>query len=289
MKQEIQIRLTQGLLCSFVKSTPEYISLFKSKPPVIDHYAIIDLPSEHSGIPHLKTLFEQCGLVEKGCGYLPQKQNDFLWMADPDFVHTSPTQASPQVVVADFRKSELSAGTRKIVEKYAKYYSPYEPKPIVDALIKHINTRPWPQPTYLEYLSVAEENPLLAWVLLFGRKVNHFGIGIYAMGEYASLQEFNTTIQAKHGIKLNPAGGIIKGNQACGIEQSATLGATILVDFDGKLVEVNDCFLEFVWRHPNTLKPTKMGDYYLDFLPTNADKVIESLYINSHTATQNPG
>lgn len=286
MKQEIQGKLKDKLWDSYVKSLPEFPKIFGSTQLIIDHYAIIDLPSRHSGIPHLKAAFEMFGLKERGQGYLPQKQNDFLWLADSCFEDMEPAKATPQVVLADFRLNELSTSTRKIVEKYAKYRDEdfdlelfkmaTEDDLMVNQLVKHVNTRPWPQPSLGEYLSVNEENPLLAWVLLFGRRVNHFGIGIYAMGEHSSLHSFNTAIQEK--ITLSPIGGLIKGDEACGIEQSSTIGAAVQVNFDGKIIETNDCFLEFVWRHPITNTPKKMRDYYMDFLPTNADKVIESLY-----------
>src|SRR3990167_6247212 len=69
----------------------------------LDHFAIIDLPSLQSGVVPLKEMFETIGFVSRGQGYLPDKQNDFLWMAEYNSEQLTVAQALPQVVVADFR------------------------------------------------------------------------------------------------------------------------------------------------------------------------------------------
>ncbi len=292
MKQKIQIRLKEKLWNAYSNSIPELPLIFKNVLPVIDHYAIIDLPSKHSGIGYWKSIFEICGLEQRGSGYLAKKQNDFIWIADPLIEHASILESTPQVVLADFRMEELSKKTQQIIQKYSNYIDskfdidylyklenePSAVDVIADEIANHVNLRPWPQPTLNEYLSVNEENPLLAWVLLFGRKVNHFGIGVHAMGNYKTFSEFNKDIQDNYQIKLNDIDGIIKGSPSCGIEQSSTIGALTSIRFNDKVIQINDSFLEFAWRHAIVPNPKKMGDYYLDFLPDNADKVIESLY-----------
>jgi hypothetical protein len=292
MLYDIQKLLTQKLWDGYLKNVPKLSKIFGDLNPVLDHYAIIDLSSKHSGISHLTKIFELLGFIKRGEGYLPDKQNDFIWLTAHKTIENKPELALPQVVLADFRNDEFTIKTRMIVEKYTKYEENFlntnvlEPllKPrceeiIVDKVARYLNIRPWPQPTLKEYMQVKEENPLLAWVLLFGRKVNHFGIGVYAMEKYNNLEEFNKYISTLPEIHLNHEGGAIKGHPSLGIEQSSTLGESILINFDGKLVEVNDSFMEFVWRHPIKSSPIIMEDYYLDFIPANANKVVESLYI----------
>src|SRR3990167_5495295 len=87
------------------------------KPLPLDHFAIIDLPSPHTGIPILRDIFLLLGFKEHGKGYLPDKHNDFLWMADQDCANMPALLAPPQAVVADFRLNEMPPNVRYIIEK----------------------------------------------------------------------------------------------------------------------------------------------------------------------------
>ena len=90
-----------------------------SQLPILDHLAIIDLPGENTGISELKRIFSAIGFSLQGEGYLPEKQNDFVWLAANDSDGAPATTVLPQIVVADFRPDELPKNVRDIVLKYS--------------------------------------------------------------------------------------------------------------------------------------------------------------------------
>ena len=88
--------------------------------PVLDHFAVIDLPGPHTGIPQLSKCFSAIGFIEEGKDYLADKQNDFLWMAESNIRELPAASALPQVVVADFRLEAMPVEIREIIEKYSE-------------------------------------------------------------------------------------------------------------------------------------------------------------------------
>lgn len=262
----------------------------------VDHFAIIDLKSNNSGIDYMQRIFEIVGLYRRGAGYLPDKQNDFIWMTTDKNLSMLPSEALPQAVLADFRYEELSATNAKILMKYAEKSMSMdmaavesimragdeeEQDKLATAITKHLTTRQWPKPTKKEFLSVHEENQLAAWVLLYGRSVNHFGISLYQPCPYTSLSDFNTALENKFGLELNYNGGLIKGSKDVGLEQSSLLGVMQNVECSDAEVEVRNCFMEFVWRFPKKDNPKVLSDYFCDFVSQNANNVIESLFIQN--------
>lgn len=256
---------------------------------VLDHFAVIDLPSTQSGISELTQLFSAIGYCEQGRGYLADKQNDFLWMAEEDCAQTNALQALPQVVVADFRLHELPEKVRNIIKKYA---AQTKPSPLAE--IKHLTSpeaisqricaylisgRDWPLPTVNDFMAVHEFNELLAWVLVFGRRPNHFTISVHLLPGFTNLSEFNEFIEKEIKLSLNAEGGLIKGTLASGIAQSSTKGALRKIQLADGEVELPTDFTEFVWRYPvSTTQPVLWKDYFTGFIAQHADCVIESLY-----------
>ncbi len=286
----------QSLWDSYEKSIPYIGQLFNDHSYTLDHFAIIDLPSHSSGIPHLKKIFGELGFLQKGSGYLPDKQNDFLWMAFKGVEKQKAECSTPQTVIADFRLDELSSTTRRVIHKYtstikafdytgfaqlakdARHGNKTAEDHLAAAAAQELWSRPWSLPTTKDYLLVKEENQLLAWVLLHGRKVNHFGISIHLNNRYTSLESFNKDIIGSKFVKLNNFAGEVKGNREGGIEQSSTLGREELTPTADGEVLANNSFIEFVWRFPLNDNPLYWGDYYNGFIPKNANNVIESIY-----------
>lgn len=256
---------------------------------VLDHFAIIDLPSTHSGISALRELFSLIGYQERGRGYLPDKQNDFLWMAEEDSPHCTALEALPQVVVADFRLHELPSDIKNIIEKYAAQTTAppladikqlTNPAEISRVICDYLNTgRDWPLPTVSDFLTVHKFNELLAWVLVFGRKPNHFTVSVHLLSSFQDLADFNRFIEQDMGLPLNPDGGFIKGKKESGIAQSSTKGTLRKVQLADGEVELPTDFTEFVWRFPiSSATPVMWRDYFTGFVAQHADYVIESLY-----------
>lgn len=289
----IKHKIIECLWDNYVPSIPYYKTVFSQKP-TIDHLAIIDLPaSEYTGISFMKAIFTRIGFKESGTGYLSDKQNDFIWVTDEKANLSQAKNSLPQVVLADFRINLFSAKVQKILQKYINQAIPFNfdefdkllninnETTAVKMLCDFLLHRSWGMPTVVEYNTVKEENQLLAWALLFGRKVNHFGVNIAFENKYSDLRDFNTYIKTLNYTELNSIEGEVKGGAHQGIAQSSTLGQAIIIDTaDGK-VETHNSFMEFVWRYPKTDNPIMWGDYFTGFVADNANKVIESLYDNS--------
>lgn len=252
---------------------------------VLDHIAIIDLGFGSSNRVELAGLFQELGFEIKGSGYLPEKNNDFLWMSQKNSSELLPEDAAPQIVFGDFRIEKLSNNVRDIVEQYGSYQKKFDldklktlmsknlAQEAVELIFSYLECKPWPLIPKEHYQLVEKENPLLAWVLMFGRTANHFGVDVQFSTKYNGLSEFNEDA-AKI---LNDGIGVIKGSKEIGIEQSSSLGK--IVHLDAVDIFVRGPFLEFVWRHPIKDRPLLWGDYYRGFIPDNANKIIESVYL----------
>ncbi len=265
-----------------------------STPFVLDHFAVIDLPSVRSGISELGQIFSAIGYREHGRGYLPEKQNDFLWMAEEDSAQCSARDALPQVVVADFRLDEMPGDVRNIIEKYVAHTVNSPLAEIKELLAKNDVAadkisqlicdylkagRDWPLPTVSDFLTVRAFNELLAWVLVFGRKPNHFTVSVHLLSGFTDLADFNRFIEHDMRLSLNPDGGLIKGKKESGIAQSSTKGVLRKIQLADGEVELPTDFTEFVWRYPvSSSTPVMWNDYFTGFVAQHADYVIESLY-----------
>jgi hypothetical protein len=244
----------------------------------------------------LKQIFSRIGFVLQGSGYLPDKVNDFIWMMPRENIEKMAKDSLPQVVLADFRINLLSLEAQKIIQKVVCNMTPFDFElfdeylvelqkgnagsinSIVDMVYDYINLPPQIFPTLAEYNYIKHENPLIAWTMLLGRKVNHFGVSLHLKDDVQNLQSYIHNLNLKYQVELNNLGGVIKGSRSLGIEQSSTVGEKLMVTLDGQNVEVRDCFLEFVWRFSAKENPMLWSDYFTGFIPYNANSVIESLY-----------
>jgi hypothetical protein len=263
----------------------------------LDHFAVIDLPGPNTGIYHMKQIFSNMGYIERGKDYLAEKQNDFLWMTEEDSLFSDVKEVLPQAVIADFRSEELPHEVQEIIEKYARLALPtpvFNIKKLAEHIIRgdkvagevlnsickrYFNGRDWPLPTVNEYLQVKEFNELLAWVLVFGRKPNHFTLSVHLMGGFDSIEDFATFVRDEAQLPLNTEGSLIKGGPDYGIAQGATQGIVQKHRLSDGEIEIAGDFVEFVWRFPvNEQKTQLWTDYFTGFVAKFADRVIESLY-----------
>lgn len=306
MLKQLRQNIVQQLWATYCSTSPQ-IRLIENalkqrgvQKIILDHFALIDLPGPNTGIPHLSQLFTTLGYAVRGQDYLAEKQNDFLWLAEIDSADHDARDVLPQIVVADFRLEEMPLDIKKIIEKYAqqsKAFSHTELKQLVsqvaagdsraetyarEKIITYFTGRDWPLPTVKEFHTVHEFNELLAWVLIFGRRPNHFTLSIHLLNHFAHLDDFHHFIDALS-IPLNQDGGLIKGGETAGIAQSSTMGLPQIVKLSDGDIEIPTEFVEFVWRYPRVLsdqKPKLWKDYFTGFIAQHADHVIESLYIN---------
>lgn len=277
----------------FIQDIPRFYGVFKNKLPALDHFAIIDLSGSNCGISYLQNILERIGFEKRGSGFLSEKANDFIWLAEPNVEKKPADLILPQVVIADFRSDMLSKRNQEIINKYASQTAPFDFEYLdrllskqteenqlkaAEFIFSYLKQRPWNLPTVDEFNSVSDENQLIAWVLALGRKVNHFGVNISLLGEFQSLAEFNRKIASENGFLLNNQNGEIKGNKAVMLQQSSSIGQEITVQLKDGEIKLHDSFLEFVWRFSNKSSPKLFGDYYMNFIPEHADNIIESLY-----------
>lgn len=264
----------------------------------LDHFAIIDLPGPNSGISQLKQIFTLLGFQESGNGYLSEKQNDFIWLHEENCENEIASDVLPQIVIADFRLHELPLNVRTIIEKYAQHIVPLPLLNIeklchavkngdktaqallISIVLKQFNGRAWPIPCIEDYEKVKTANELLAWVLVFGRQVNHFGISVHHMNKFNNLKDFNDFLKNKLGTQFNSRELEIKGNEQIGIEQSSTADHPIKIALEDGEIEIPSPFIEFVWRYPKIPDTPAIlwKDYYNNFYAPNANRVIESVF-----------
>lgn len=306
MLKQLRQTVIQNLWNSYRASTAQIQSIEQGLcqrgiiKPALDHFAIIDLPGPHTGIPHLAQIFSAIGYLPQGRDYLADKQNEFLWMAEVDSIRAPAKDVLPQVVVADFWLDELPPAIRKIIEKYSSQAAPSPvrdihklsgraylgdmdaAKQIAHILSHYFSGRDWPLPTVNEFNTVKEFNELLAWVLVFGRRPNHFTLSVHLMPGFLDLAEFHRFIEDDVQLKLNREGGVMKGGAATGIAQGSTTGITEKVKLADGDVELPTGFVEFVWRYPqdpSCTKPVLWDEYFTGFIAQHANRVIESLYV----------
>jgi hypothetical protein len=264
-----------------------------------DHFALIDLPGPYTGIGPLSYLFSLLGYEIRGSDYLVEKQNKFVWLAVTSIATQKAGEALPQVVVADFHREVLDPEVRKIIDTYAALAKPLAiqqlhclqkrilerdavaVQELVALVVAYLKGRDWPLPTVKEFEIVRRHNELLAWVLVMGRQINHFGWAIHLSKKFTDLTTFNHFVSNKLNIPLNKEGGLIKGGRKQGIEQSATAAITKSIHLADGTVDLSDRFIEFVWRYPvcsSNATPVLWKDYFNGFVASNADRVVESLY-----------
>lgn len=268
----------------------------KIRQPILDHFAVIDLPGPHSGMRELIRLFSAIGYSYQGHEYLAEKQNDFTWMAEHDSSGRPAADVLPQVVVADFRLEEMPAAVSDIIIKYSRQAPPspaveieklaeratqqdeQAAQQLINVFTQYLAGREWPLPTVREFETVREFNELIAWVLVFGRRPNHFTLSIHLLPEFENLMCFHEFIEHEAGLPLNQDGGVIKGGIATGIEQGSTAGTPEIIQLADGTVELPLGFVEFVWRFQNKAAPKLWEDYFTGFVGNHANRVIQSLY-----------
>lgn len=303
--KQIRSQLIQELWRSYKQSLPAAATLAtaleaRGEKIILDHLAIIDLPSRYSGIPTLVQIFSALGYIVQGCDYLPEKQNDFTWMVESDALDQPVNTVLPQVVVADFRLDELPISIRKIIESYTAYIKASPLREIqqlsgkaflgdhsaatqlLQLLHLYFTHRQWPLPTVADFQQVREANELLAWVLVFGHIPNHFTISSHLMSNFPSFSHFIRFVEHELLLPLNQEEGKIKGNSKVGIQQASTIGSIENIELADSKIFAPGRFIEFVWRYSlNKSAPCLWNDYFTGFISSHANRVIESLYRQS--------
>jgi hypothetical protein len=274
----------------------------RGKQPILDHFAIIDLPGPKSGIPALKAIFSSIGFVEGGRDYIPEKQNPFMWLKEENAEGSPVAEVLPKIVIADFDLKALPYEVCRVITNQASQAA--DPplaqiaelsrrasqgdkgaaETLVELIATYLISPPKTRPSFDELETVMKFNELLGWVLLFRKEVNHFGLSVYLDGGFSSLVELNDAIAQVPGLHLShTALTAIKGSPECGIEQSATVHSQQKFNLDGGIASIPNGFVEFVWRHRIASAPLREGSdpwdsYFQGFFSQFASRVVESLH-----------
>lgn len=272
------------------------VKFLNPKSLTLDHFALIDLfPGHSSGISFLNQLFSPLGYIPGGRDYLPEKQNEFMWLTPLEAEHQKMQDVSPQIVIADFNPNDIDTKIGNIILKYTSKIAPFpfplfhrlcgetyrglqtSAEQLIKLILSFIDKPAEILPTYQEYGVIKEYNELLAWALVFGRKINHFGINVEFLEDYANLEAFNHMMTHTLHLPLNQKEGLIKGDAYHAIAQSSTEGELMEIQLQDKKITLQGPFMEFVWRASRG--NSKMWtDYFTGFIGQQATKVVESVY-----------
>ncbi len=139
MLEQIRKQIINILWQKFIQSIPNCEIIFASFEPILDHLAIIDINSADSGIQTLQTIFQKLGFTQRGKGYIPEKVNDFIWMAEKEATIKNASAVLPQVVLADFRNELLSRKSQSILRQYTANSESFNFKLLDEFIKEHEN------------------------------------------------------------------------------------------------------------------------------------------------------
>ena len=122
-----------------------------------------------------------------------------------------------------------------------------------------------------DYETCLKESEYAAWFLAHGFGANHFTISSNALSKIKSLSELNE-ILLQNNIIMNKNGGLIKGSETLGLEQSSTMADHVPVQFIDGLFYIPGGFYEFSQRY----KCKENGQIFNGFIEASADKIFES-------------
>jgi len=204
-----------------------------------DHVAFRSLRRPGSGIELFAPVFERLGWQRAGEYDFPDAKLSAIHLSHPDGL--------PRIFVSELRAAELSPRAQRLLDALP----PDPPAPVVHAgpgvepsaqVIEHLAswfTAPGLVPRETELLELEAESQYGAWLLLFGREVNHFTASVDDVEAWAGKM-------AAAGV---PMKGEIEGERGAGLRQTATRAAPRKVRTDGGEREWPYAYLEIAERH----------------------------------------
>jgi hypothetical protein len=176
-----------------------------------------------------------------------------------------PEPSLPKIFISELVLSKCSSELREWVGSFAKA----PPRPVSASYFLEPS---WQPVAYKDYDRFYKESEYASWTAAFGVQVNHFTILVNELKTFSSLEELDSFL-VSNGLKLNEAGGIVKGTPAEKLEQSSTMARKIPWTFaSGETRDVLGCYYEFARRYPVG------GALFQGFIPKSADKIFESTF-----------
>lgn len=225
---------------------------------VHDHLALRTWGDPRCGIDVLARPFVRAGYRPAGAYRFHDKR-----LVARHFEHDDPEL--PLVFISELILREFSPVLQDMVSGLLEQV----PQDILDAPALCARGRPW-RVRRADVERLRGESEYAAWLAAFGWRANHFTVSVNALAGLGDLARLNQFLKA-HGLRLNAAGGEIKGSAALGLEQSSTLADLVDVAFTDGTFAVPGCYYEFARRHP-----LADGRLFRGFIEGSADKIFES-------------
>ncbi|WP_434419910.1 DUF1338 domain-containing protein [Nannocystis pusilla] len=181
---------------------------------VHDHIALRTWGDPRCDIEVLARPFVRAGYRAAGAYRFAEKR-----LVARHFAHDDPDL--PLVFVSELVLDQFSPGLQDMVRSLLAQV----PEAEFAAPDLCARGRPW-QIAHADVEALRRESEYAAWLAAFGWRANHFTVAVHALarlGDLATLDEF---LKA-HGLRLNTAGGEIKGSPAQGLEQSSTVADVV--------------------------------------------------------------
>jgi hypothetical protein len=192
-----------------------------------DHVAFRSLKRPGSGIELFAPAFERLGWRRAGQYDFPDAKLDAIHLSHPDGL--------PRIFLSQLRALELSPRAREILARLP----PDDPPPRdPDALADWFRAPATTVPE-AELLELERESQYGAWLLLFGREVNHFTAAVDDVEGWARRM-------AEAGV---PMKGEIEGEPGAGLRQTATKATLRRVRTEGGEREWPYAYLEIAQRN----------------------------------------
>jgi hypothetical protein len=198
-----------------------------------DHVAFRTIASTRpdSGLASVALPFEALGYSAAGTYRFPEQKLSAIHLAPP-------SADLPKVFVSELRAWELSPRGRRLAFAAAARarpslndsdlaalfaaaaLTPERRRALLRRLLRHFD-RPWPAPARADVLALERESQYAAWVLVHGRRVNHFtaAVDARAPGGFRGLEEAAAALKAA-GVPMKPA---IEGRPGSPLRQTSTL------------------------------------------------------------------
>jgi len=218
---------------------------------VDDHVALRGFAGTRMGLEELAAPFLRAGWRIAGSYRFAEKKLDARHLAHPE-------AGRPKIFISELRVGECSAGVQATVRRMVGQ------RPAALAI-----GRAW-SVSFAEVEALRGESEYAAWVAAHGLRANHFTVLVNALRGFADLAALNEWVVGR-GFALNPAGGVIKGSAALGLEQSSTIADPVEVEFSDGVHAVPGCYYEFARRYPGP-----DGALFDGFIEGSADRIFES-------------
>lgn len=250
----------------------DYIAITPSAPkvqrllcgdemPHNDHIALRTFNLAPLGLSSLAQHFEVLGYRAAGDYHFEQKK-----LRAKHYQH--PNETYPKVFISELEVEHMPTAVQKIL---AAVVAQIPSNAINQSNFLYSGVH-WARDfkTYETLLAVSE---YAAWIYIWGFRANHFTISVNHLQNYIDLTTVNDRLK-QAGIRLNDAGGEIKGSVEVGLQQSSTWADKVEVALDDQTHVIPSCFYEFALRHP-----LPNGTLYQGFVTASADKIFESTHV----------